>query len=69
MFIKKYYTASVLSICEKQHLNLIDSHPLPCLYLDPNAKSFAIHKHHPVPLHWHKEVKEGLDHDVALGVL
>ena len=39
------------------------------LHVDTNAKPVAAHKPAPVPLHWQREVKEGLDNDVALGVL
>ena len=37
--------------------------------MDAKAKSFAIHKSRPVPMHWQEEVKTDLDRDVRLGVL
>ena len=39
------------------------------LMIDPDAKPVAHHSPIPVPLHWHDEVKAGLDQDVRLGVL
>merc|ERR1712030_73117 len=39
------------------------------LFVDGQAKPVAVNKCAPVPLHLQREVKEGLDNDVALGVL
>ena len=39
------------------------------LHVDTEAKSIAVHKPIPVPLHWQQEVKESIDRDVKLGVL
>ena len=67
--IKKHYAISAFNRCEKQKLPVMNNSP-PCrLFVDPEAKPFAIHKPRPVPVHWQNEVKEGLDRDVALGVL
>ena len=39
------------------------------LMIDPDAEPKAYHTPIPVPLHWQSAVKDGLDQDVALGVL
>ena len=39
------------------------------IYLTEDAKPVASHSPIPVPLHWQKKVKAGLDRDVAIGVL
>lgn len=39
------------------------------LMINPDATPVAYHTPVPVPIHWQKEVKEGLDQDVRLGVL
>ena len=36
---------------------------------DPDAKLVAIHTSIPIPVHWQKAVKAGLDRDVKLGVI
>ena len=41
----------------------------PCLFIDESAKPSAVHVPSPVPIHFRKEVKAGLDRDVRLGVL
>ena len=37
------------------------------LMIDANAKPVAHHNPIPVPLHWQKKVKAGLDRDEAIG--
>lgn len=39
------------------------------LHISPDAKPVAVHKPIPLPLHWMKPVKEGLDKDEKLGVI
>ena len=39
------------------------------LMIDSNAKPVAYHTPVPIPIHWQKQVKEGIDQDVRLGVL
>ena len=55
--------------CENQTLPLITNSPPMALHVDTQARPVAAHKPAPVPLHWQREVKEGLDNDVAMGVL
>ena len=63
------YKDSAFNCCENQTLPLITNSPPMQLYVDPKAKPVAVNKCAPVPLHWQREVKEGLDNDVTLGVL
>ena len=63
------YKESAFNCCENQTLPLITNSPPMQLYVDPKAKPVAVNKCASVPLHWQREVKEGLDNDVALGVL
>ena len=63
-----YYKSSTFNTCGQQPLPLMEGPPLH-LRIDPNAKPIAHHTPVPVPLHWQKEVKAGLDQDVRLGVL
>ena len=67
-FLLKYYGSSTFNTCEHQQLPLMEGPPLK-LMIDPEAKPVAYHTPIPVPIHWQKEVKEGLDQDVRLGVL
>ena len=39
------------------------------LHVDPTAKPVAIHTPTQVPLHWREAVKQGLDPDMALGII
>ena len=68
-FILDYYKASAFNQCERQPLPLMDGHPPLELHVEEGAKPYSVHKARPVPLHWHKGVKEGLDRDCSLGVL
>ncbi len=62
------YSASAFNVCEHQPLPLMSSPPL-SLSIDPTATPKSFHTLIPVPVHWHDEVKAGLDRDVRLGVL
>ena len=68
-WILRKYESSAFNCCENQPLPLIQGSPPMALHVDTNAKPVAAHKPAPVPLHWQQEVKEGIDNDVALGVL
>ena len=63
-----YYESSTFNTCEHQPLPLMESIPMR-LMVDLNATPVAHHNPVPIPLHWQAEVKAGLDHDVALGVI
>ena len=68
-FIFDTYAASAFNCCSHQPLPMMTgSEPLR-LHLDPSAKPVAIRTASQVPIHWKDAVKEGLDRDVALGVL
>ncbi len=66
--LRKLYGSSTLNTCPHQQLPLMSGPPLR-LMIDPDATPVAHHNPIPVPLHWLKQVKEGLDQDEALGVL
>ena len=40
-----------------------------CLFINESAKPSAVHVLSPVPIHFRKELKAGLNRDVRLGVL
>ena len=56
-----------------QHLRMpntpSDRRPAVGTQRDPEAKTIAVHKPIPVPLHWQQEVKASIDRYVKLGVL
>ena len=47
----------------------MDSAPALKIFTDELASPVAVHMPSPVPLHWKAAVKQGLDRNVALGVL
>ena len=51
-----------------QTLPVMDGPPMK-LMVDQDAELVAYHTPVPVPLHWQKAIKAGLDQDVQLGVL
>ena len=67
-WLVEYYASSSFNTCTHQSLPLMEGPPL-ALHVDPSATPVAVHTPIPVPLHWQKEVKAGLDQDVRLGVL
>lgn len=62
------YRSSTFNVCPHQSLPLMEGPPMK-LMVDSHATPVAHHNPVPVPLHWHDEVKKGLDRDVQLGVL
>ena len=70
--LKKYlldhYKSSTFNICSHQNLPMMSGPPMK-LNIDLSAEPKAYHTPIPVPLHWQKEVKAGLDQDVNLGVI
>ena len=63
-----YYASSTFNTCEHTPLPMMDGKPLRLmvnLYKEP----IAYHTPIPVPIHWHDEVKAGLDWDISLGVI
>ena len=67
-WIRDYYASSAFNCCECQPLPDMHGPPVK-IHLTEDAKPVASHSPIPVPLHWHKKVKAGLDRDVAIGVL
>ena len=67
-YLVDYYKGSTFNTCDHQPLPMMKCTPMR-LMVDPDAEPVASHKPIPVPLHWQKDVKEGLDQDVRLGVI
>ena len=67
-WIRNTYAASSFNCCECQPLPKMHGPPL-TIHLKEVVKPIASHTPIPVPLHWQKKVKAGLDRDVAIGVL
>ena len=63
-----FYKSSTFNTCPHQPLPKMSGPPMK-LMVDPNAQPVASHSPIPVPVHWHDEVKAGLDQDVNLGVI
>ena len=67
-WLLKYYSSSTFNVCSHQPLPAMEGPPLR-LMVDPAAQPVAHHKPIPVPIHWQKDVKAGLDQDCRLGVI
>ena len=67
-WIFEYYAASAFNCCECQPLPKMHGPPLK-IFIEDGAKPVAAHSPIPIPLHWQKEVKAGLDRDEAIGVI
>ena len=67
-YLIDYYKKSTFNLCDQQSLPMMTGPPLR-LMVDKKAEPKAFHTPIPVPLHWQKAVKEGLDQDVRLGVI
>ena len=67
-WIRDHYAASAFNTCECQPLPTMHGPPVK-IHLQEGAKPVASHSPIPIPLHWHKEVKAGLDRDEAIGVI
>ena len=63
------YKSSAFNCCENQRLPLVNETVPMSLYVNESIKPVAFHKAYTVPVHWHDEVKAGLENDVKLGVL
>ena len=62
------YAASAFNCCTHQPLNKMSGPPLH-FDVDQTVKPVARHVPGSVPLHWHQQVKEGLEADCRMGVL
>ena len=67
-WIRDYYEASAFNCCECQPLPAMHG-PQVKIHLQEGVKPIASHSPIPIPLHWHKQVKAGLDRDEAIGVI
>ena len=67
-WILDYYASSTFNTCTHQPLRMMTGEPLR-LYVDPDAKPYAVHKPAIIPIHWQEQVFNDLERDVRLGVL
>ena len=67
-WILEFYAGSAFNCCECQPLPAMHGPPLK-IHMQEGAIPVASHCPIPVPVHWQKKVKEGLDRDVAIGVI
>ena len=67
-WILEYYASSAFNCCECQALPAMHGPPLK-IYMQEGVTPVASHSPIPVPIHWQKKVKAGLDRDVAIGVI
>ena len=68
-YILERFSSSAFNCCEQQPLPLMAGSPPLRLFVDPEASPTAIATPAKIPLHWDKQVKDGLDRDEALGVI
>jgi len=62
------YAGSTFNTCPHQPIPEMSGHPLE-IHIDENAQPSACHKTAPIPVHWEKEVHDGLLRDEALGII
>ena len=62
------FSASAFNRCTHQELPVMSGEPMDILFKE-GAIPYAVHTPIKVPIHWEKEVKEGLDQDVRLGII
>ena len=67
-FIKDWYAASAFNVCKRQAWPITAGPPMK-IFTKKDAVPTYVTKPSPVPLHFRKEVKAGLDADVAKGIL
>ena len=67
-WIKDFYAASAFNCCECQPLPKMHGPPLK-IFMQDGVRPVASHSPIPIPVHWQKQVKAGLDRDVRLGVI
>ena len=59
-WIRDEYAASAFNVCECQPLPAMHGPPLK-IFMNPEAKPKASHSPIPIPVHWQKEVLQGLE--------
>ena len=67
-YIKDRYKASAFNSCKRQSWPKTEGPPMK-IFTKPGATPVCIRKPAPVPLHWRKQVQDGIKADVARGVL
>ena len=67
-WIREFYASSAFNCCECQPLPKMHGPPLK-IFIKDGVKPVAAHTPIPIPLHWQKQVKAGLDRDEAIGVI
>ena len=67
-WILDYYASSAFNCCECQPLPAMHGPPLK-IHMQEGVTPVASHSPIPVPIHWQKKVKAGLDRDEAIGVI
>ena len=67
-WLLEYFESSAFNNCEHQKIPKLSGEPLIINFNDTYTPK-AYHTPIPVPVYWRKEVKEGIDKDVDLGVL
>ena len=67
-WLREKYAASAFNCCECQPLPKMHGPPLK-IFMKEGVKPVAAHTPIPIPLHWQKQVKAGLDRDEVIGVI
>ena len=62
------FASSAFNTCEEQPLQTMTGTPVDIKFKE-GAKPHAVHTAIPVPHHWKRKVKQGLDRDVKLGII
>jgi len=62
------YSGSTFNTCPHQHIPEMSGPPLE-IHVNEDARPYARHKAAPIPVHWEKEVHDGLLRDEALGII
>ena len=67
-WIKDYYAASAFNGCKRQSWPKVAGPPMK-IFTKADAVPVCVRKPAPVPLHWRKEVQDGIKADIKKGVL
>lgn len=67
-WLRQRYADSAFNTCEHQPLPLMSGRPLDVHFIDGYSPK-AYHTPIPVPHHWQRPVKDGIDRDVRIGTL
>ena len=67
-WIKEFFASSAMNVCKHQKTPEMTGEPLKIAFKE-GVTPTAVHTPIPTPHHFFKEVKEGLNADIALGVI